>query len=260
MKKREIDFKRYSSIKIGPKAYVWMIEREDEVDKDFFIIGGANNLLISDNHPPFAMLSKKFRYIEIKGDKLFVGAATPGGVLYSFCKKNDIGGFEFLQRLPGTIGGMVKMNAGLKEYEIFNNLLAVKLKGGYVSKSEIDFGYRYCAIDEMIFEAVFEIERGFSQKMAEFFKNMRSNQPKEPSAGSCFKNPKGDYAGRLIEAVGLKGKRIGDAAFSDIHANFLVNLKNASFNDAISLIKEAEYRVFEKFGIRLEREIGIVRE
>ncbi len=258
MKKREIDFKRYSSIKIGPKVDVWIIEREDEIRDDFFIIGGANNLLVSDNPPPLAMLSKKFKYIEIKDDKLFVGAATPSGVLYSFCKKNNIGGFEFLQKLPGTVGGMVKMNAGLKEYEIFNNLIAVKTKEGYIKKDEIDYGYRYCNLKDVIFEAVFKVDRGFSEDMSVFFKNLRSNQPKEPSAGSCFKNPKGDYAGRLIESVNLKGKRIGDAAFSEIHANFLVNLKNATFKDAISLIEEAERKVFEKFSIKLEREIKVL--
>jgi UDP-N-acetylmuramate dehydrogenase len=83
-------------------------------------------------------------------------------------------------------------------------------------------------------------------------------QPKEPSAGSCFKNPVGDYAGRLIEAVGLRGFRRGGAGFSQKHANFLVNLGGATFDEAIWLIDEAKRRVLESFGIALETEIKIV--
>ncbi len=258
MKKRSIDFKKYSSIKIGPTLEVWIIEREDEDRKEFFIIGGANNLLISDNPPPLAMLSKKYSYIEHKDNKLFIGAATPGGVVHSFCKRYNIGGFEFLKSLPGTIGGMVKMNAGLKKYEIFNNLLAIKTKRGYIPKSEIDFGYRYTDIEDTVFEAVFEIKDTFSKDRVEMFQNLRKNQPKDPSAGSCFKNPKGDYAGRLIEAVGLRGFRVGGAAFSEKHANFLVNINNATFKDAFDLIRLAQKRVYENFGIKLEREIKVL--
>jgi len=92
----------------------------------------------------------------------------------------------------------------------------------------------------------------------EIFKNMRLNQPKEPSAGSCFKNPTGDYAGRLIEAAGLKGMRMGDMEFSNQHANFLINKGNGSYKDAIKLIELAENEVYEKFGIKLEREIIVV--
>ena len=87
---------------------------------------------------------------------------------------------------------------------------------------------------------------------------MRSNQPSTPSAGSCFKNPEGDYAGRLIEAVGLKGKRVGGMEFSSEHANFLVNQGDGNFDDAIYLIKEAQRRVFKEFNIWLECEIVIL--
>ncbi len=87
---------------------------------------------------------------------------------------------------------------------------------------------------------------------------MRSNQPSTPSAGSCFKNPKGDYAGRLIEAVGLKAKCVGGMEYSSEHANFLVNNGKGTFKDAISLIEEAQKRVSEEFGISLECEVMIL--
>ncbi len=258
MFKRIIDFSKYSSIKIGNKTEVFVIEEIEEFSKEFFLIGGANNLLLSPNPPPLAMLSKKFDYVEIREDKLFVGAATKGGRLFSFAKKHDLGGFEFLNSLPGTIGGMVKMNAGLKEYEIFNDLLAVRTEKGYLKKKEISYGYRFADIEGAIFEAVFKLKKGFSSELVEKFRDLRKNQPKEPSAGSCFKNPPGDYAGRLIEAAGLKGYRINDAAFSDVHANFLVNLGKASFFDAKELVDLAIERVYEKFKIVLEPEIKIL--
>jgi UDP-N-acetylmuramate dehydrogenase len=150
------------------------------------------------------------------------------------------------------------MNAGLKEYEIFNNLIAIRTKNGWIKKENIKYGYRFTDIQDVILEASFTCKSGFCIDKLDIFKKMRSNQPKNPSAGSCFKNPKDDYAGRLIEAVGLKGYRIGDMAFSEIHANFLVNLGEGTFYDALKLIELAEKRVKESFDISLEREIIII--
>jgi UDP-N-acetylmuramate dehydrogenase len=90
------------------------------------------------------------------------------------------------------------------------------------------------------------------------FKKMRDNQPLDPSAGSCFVNPEGDAAGRLIQEAGLKGYRIGDMAFSEKHANFLVNLGKGSFDDALKLIRLAQQKVAEQFDIELEPEILII--
>lgn len=110
----------------------------------------------------------------------------------------------------------------------------------------------------MILEAAFEFTIGFDKEKVSMFKSMRLNQPHLPSAGSCFKNPKGDYAGRLIEAVGLKGFRVGGMEFSKEHANFLVNIENGTFDEAIFLIKEAQQRVFKEFKIWLECEIAVL--
>ena len=102
------------------------------------------------------------------------------------------------------------------------------------------------------------LEYGFSQKLKDELIKLRANQPKEPSAGSAFKNPKGDYAGRLIEAVGLKGYQIGGMAWSNVHSNFLVNLGDGTFDEAIELIELAKKRVYQKFGIVLEEEVQII--
>jgi UDP-N-acetylmuramate dehydrogenase len=254
---KTIDFSRFSSIRVGPVAEVFMID-SDDYPEDAYLIGAANNLLVGPEHPPLMKLSKTFDYIRIEGNKLVVGAATPGGRIVSFCKTHDIADFEFLSHLPGTLGGMLQMNAGLKEYEIFNRLLSIRTKNGEIPKSEIPHGYRTTGIKDVVFEAVFEIRKGFEASRIEMFKKMRANQPADPSAGSLFKNPQGDYAGRLIEAAGLKGYRIGDMAFSQMHANFLVNLGNGTFEDAIALLQLAQKTVFEKSGIWLENEVIVV--
>jgi UDP-N-acetylmuramate dehydrogenase len=255
--KKTINFKRFSSIKVGQEVDVFMIEDFD-YPKDHYLLGGSNNVLIGTNPPPLMMLSKKYDYIKLENNKLLIGAATPNGKIVSFCKKNNIANFEFVSKLPGTLGGMLKMNAGLKEFEIFNNLHSILTCKGEIAKNNIAHGYRFTSIDDVVFEAKFDIQDGFSDERMDFFKNMRSNQPKESSAGSCFKNPEGDYAGRLIEAVGLKGKRIGDMEFSSVHANFLVNHGDGKFEDAMELIQLVEQKVKEEFAIELQREIIIV--
>ncbi|BCD62993.1 UDP-N-acetylmuramate dehydrogenase [Nitratiruptor sp. YY08-26] len=256
--KRVIDFSRYSSIKIGPKIEVEVIEKIEATNEAFFLIGGANNLLVSPSPPPLAILGKNFDFIRIEGDELIIGAKTATGKVVAFCKKHDIAGFEFLNKLPGTIGGAVKMNAGVKEYEIKDRLLWIRTHQGKIPAHKVGLEYRKSAIKNIIYEAGFKIVPGFSEELRQKLLQLRSNQPKEPSAGSVFKNPPGEYAGRLIEAVGLKGKRVGNMAFSHIHANFLVNLGGGTFEEAMTLINEAKAQVLAKYGIPLEEEIIVV--
>ena len=255
---RRIDFSRYSSIKIGPVVDVTLIDEIASGWEDYVIVGGANNLLLSPSPPPLAMLSKTFDYIRLEGDRLVVGGATMSGRIFSFVKKHNIAGFEYLGKLPGTLGGLICMNAGMKEDEIFNQLVSIRTARGEIPKEAIAYGYRFTDIVDVIFEATFQIQRGFDMQKLALFTRMRANQPKDPSPGSAFKNPPGDYAGRLIEAVSMKGYRVGDVAFSDLHANFLVNLGKGSFEDAITLLEEAERRVYESFGVTLEREVRVV--
>ena len=257
MNTKTIDFSKFSSIRIGPIVEVALIEN-DMVPEGHFIVGAANNVLISPTPPPLMILSKEYDFIRLEEDGLHIGAATPGGRVVSFCKKNDIAHFEYLSKLPGTLGGMLKMNAGLKEYEIFNHLIAIRTQSGWKQKSEIEYGYRKTSISEVVFEALFEAELGYSIERYDMFSQMRSNQPNDPSAGSCFKNPPGDYAGRLIEAVGLKGVRQGAMAFSDVHANFLVNTGGGTYEDALHLIHQAQTRVKAAFDKELQCEVVII--
>lgn len=256
---KKINFSKYSSIKIGKDISVEILDECSDFNEDYYILGSCNNTLVGNNPPPLMVLSKKYDYIKIEDNLLKVGGATPSGKIASFCKKNNISNFEFVSHLPGKLGGLVYMNAGLKEFEIFNNLVCISTCQGELKKEDIKYGYRYTDISSPILEASFELSTfGFDTQKVEMFKKMRSNQPSTPSAGSCFKNPEGDYAGRLIEVVGLKGKRVGAMEFSNIHANFLVNHGGGTFDDAIYLIKEAQKRVYEEFKISLECEIVIL--
>jgi len=255
---KSIDFSKYSSMKLGGVFDVKVIEDCLDFNKNSYLIGSCNNILIGNNPPPLMMLGKKYDYIKIEDNMLKIGGATPSGKIISFCKKHNIGGFEFLSHLPGKLGGLVKMNAGLKEFEIFNNLISISTCHGVFKKENIKYGYRYTDISSPILEASFDFDKGFDRNKIEMFKKMRVNQPNTPSAGSCFKNPKGDYAGRLIEAVGLKGFRVGAMEFSQKHANFLVNHGGGTFGDTTFLIKEAQKRVYDEFNIKLECEIIIL--
>ena len=255
---KTIDFSKYSSIRIGQTEEVLIIEKGDKIPADRYLIGGANNLLVSPTPPPLMMLGKSFAVIEKEGDILTIGAAMPTGRIVSYARKNNLSGFEFFSKLPGTLGGMLAMNAGVKAYEIFNLLRSIEIRGEWIDKKEIEYGYRFAKLPGVATAATFPLEYGFDQKLLLSLLELRSNQPKEPSAGSVFKNPKDDFAGRLIEAVGLKGKREGGMAWSEVHANFLVNLGNGKFKEASLLIAEAKKRVHESFGIELQEEIKIL--
>ena len=257
MKTKQIDFSKYTSVRIGGSFAVQILK--DETDFAEFestceraIIGGGNNLLISPAPPHLAMLSEEFDRISLSGDVLSIGATTKSGKIYNFA------GFEFLRNIPGTLGGLIKMNAGLAGASISDSLLAVRLGRGWVERERISFGYRRSGIEEPILGAEFKISRGFDVSLAADFAAKRANQPKGASFGSCFKNPPNDAAGRLIEAAGLKGHAIGGAKFSEQHANFIINFGSASFEDVMSLIDLARKRVLQRFGVALEPEVKIL--
>lgn len=255
---KTIDFSTYSSIRIGQPEEVLIIEKGDKIPNDRYLVGGANNLLVSPAPPPLMMLGKDFAYIAERDGLLEIGAAMPTGRIVSYAKKHDIAGWEFAAKLPGTLGGMLAMNAGVKEYEVFDILHSVQINGRWLPKKEIEYGYRYAKLSGITTAARFQIRLGYNEELDSKLKALRSNQPADPSAGSAFKNPPGDAAGRLIEAVGLKGYTRGGMAWSEIHANFLVNKRGGTYEEAIHLLNLAKEKVKEKFNITLEEEIRIL--
>ena len=204
------------------------------------------------------------------------GVASPK--VARFAAVNELAGAEFLAGIPGTVGGALAMNAGCYGGETWNIVESVTTidRGGKVrtrTPGDYEVGYRHVQLkdghphssDEWFVGATFTLPRGSAAesraKITELLKQRIATQPLgEPNAGSVFRNPKGNYAARLIEACGLKGRAIGGAEISRKHANFIVNLGNARAADIEALIQLAERGVQEKFGIALEREVRIVGE
>lgn len=267
MQEKIIDFAKYSSIKIGGRILVQIAQNIDEIlalQKTHFIIGGANNLLLSPKNHALFMLGKEFDYIHDLGDLVEVGASCNARKAFLHFKAQNLGGLEFLGTIPGKIGGIIKMNAGMKSYEVARIVHSVCENGEW--RTNIAFGYRTSGICGAISAVRFKKIVGFDSVVEAQCKTMRSNQPKNPSAGSFFKNPleipRGFEvhlsAGKLLDLAGFKGKRIGNVAFSEIHANFLINCGGGSFEDAITLTNLARDAVCEKFGITLQSEVVVL--
>lgn len=261
MRESCVDFSKYSSLKIGAPTPVLLLERGDEphfptLSHTHTCIGHAYNLLISPRAQNLTMLDKSFDYIIDHGEFIEAGGMTPSGKLFRFFKERDLGGLEFLQALPGSAGGLLKMNAGMKSYEMKDVVLSACVNG--VWEQNLGLAYRSSAISGIISAVRFRKLAGFRDEVLEACKMMRKTHPKAPSCGSCFKNPSGDYAGRLLEAAGLKGFMKNGIGFSEQHANFLVHNGGASFEDALWAIEYAQKKVQDLFGIHLEPEVQIL--
>lgn len=262
MQTKIIDFSTYSSLRIGAPIEVSLICSPQDItevlSKNMHLVGKANNLLISPTARNLAMLDKSFAYLKEYDDYIEVGGAYSSGRIFSFFKSHNLSGLEFLQALPGSLGGLIKMNAGMKHHEIKSILHSVNVNGQWCNAESFPINYRNSGIKGVILAARFYKVTGFDYALQEECKALRSHHPKEPSCGSCFKNPPNEFAGKLLESAGLKGYQIGDIAFSERHANFLVNKGNATFQDAITLIELAKNKVFDLSGIMLDCEVQIL--
>ncbi len=257
---KEIDFSKYLSLKIGNILPIEIIKSFD-YDKNLRVIGLGYNLLIAPDAKNLAILDERFDYIKEQKDYIEIGARTRSSKIFKFFEANDLEGLEFLKSLPGSLGGLIKMNAGMKDYEMKNVLDSVCVNGEWVDASELGFSYRQSQIDGVIFAARFKKNKGFRKFLLEQCSIMRKTHPSHPSCGSCFKNPQGDFAGRLLEAVGMKGYYINGVGFSQKHANFLVNTnkQKADFESALRVIALAQKKVWEEFGIKLQKEVIIMQ-
>jgi len=181
-----------------------------------------------------------------------------------------LSGLEFMATVPGDLGGGIAMNAGAFDQQVSDTCLHATIvhrdgREEILNKQQLQMRYRHSQIPKqsIITSASFELQTGEQQKIRDAMRDMRQKRSQtQPLAlancGSVFKNPEGDYAARLIEASGLKGKIIGGAQISEVHANFIVNHGNACSDDITALIQLAQQSVFEKFAIRLETEVRIL--
>ncbi len=254
-----IDFSRYSSVKIGTPLKVSVLENDDEISQEHQIIGLANNLLIAPGVKNLALLGQNYDYICDQGECIEIGGAANASKIFNYFRANDLEGLEFLGQLPGTLGALVKMNAGMKEFEIKNVLESACVNNQWLEKEALGLGYRSSTFNGVVLRARFKKTHGFRQEVLKACKSMRKSHPKLPNFGSCFKNPPNDYAGRLLEGVGLRGYCLKRVGFAKEHANFLVNLGGAGFEEALDLIELAKTKVLQEYGIHLEEEVKILR-
>jgi UDP-N-acetylmuramate dehydrogenase len=202
------------------------------------------------------------------GDTLTLPAGAPIARLPARGHALGLVGAEFLAGIPGTLGGAVAMNAGTRDGEVKDVLaeaeLATAAGVGFVPAASLGLGYRTSALPPgaVVTRLRCRLRQGdvaaSRAAMDADVAKRRATQPlSQPSFGSTFWNPPGHFAGRLIEQVGLKGHRVGNAMWSDVHANFLVNLGGATARDVLQLMKLARRRVKERFGVRLEAEVKL---
>ena len=248
----------------------------------WFVIGKGSNLLVPDKTWPGIILHlsgdfKCWEPIEENFNsgkkKVFAGAALADVTIAQKCMLNGWGGMEFLIGIPGTIGGAIAMNAGAHGAEtadFIDEIEWMDMEGNLhsTSKEKLDFRYRYSELNgnlgRIITRAILslnESDRNTVEKKIMKCQQFRMEmQPyNQPSCGSVFKNPPGDYAARLIETSGLKGKIKGGAQISPKQANFIVNLGNASSDDILSLINTARETVLRNYSIDLMPEVQILQ-
>ncbi|MFC3848473.1 UDP-N-acetylmuramate dehydrogenase [Helicobacter baculiformis] len=251
-----VDFSKYSSVKIGGRVEVRLLRQCGEYEVQ--MVGLGNNLLVSPHACNLAILDRCFETIEDKGNFIEAGARTSAQKLFSYFRDHNLEGLEFLSALPGSVGGLLKMNAGMKAYQMSDVVLQANINGTWIDSAALGLAYRASAFRGVVFGVRLQKKYGFRESVFQMCKQMRTHHPKKPSFGSCFKNPPGDFAGRLLEAVGLRGFVLGRVSFSSAHANFLINLGGAHFQEALDLITLAKERVFKAFGIVLQEEVCIL--
>ncbi len=240
----------------------------------FMIMGNGSNMLVSDEgiKGVVIQISKGFSDCKIEGTTVYAQSGILLSSLASKLLNEELSGFEELSGIPGTLGGAIFMNAGAYGGEIKNVVTSID----YIDKdsnlktmpvSEADFGYRKSVFQQnggIILGATLELKKGnkeeIKQKINEYTKRRNDKQPVNmPSAGSTFKRPEGHFAGKLIQDCGLMGVSIGGAQVSEKHAGFVVNKGGATAKDVMALIEHIQNTVFEKFNVKLEPEVKIIK-
>ncbi len=270
---------KYTTFRIGGPADIYLepLDKEDALSLvrylrrqqvPYFLMGNGSNILVADEGIRGAVVNLEagFGYARLEENgTITAGAGIRLAKFVDFCISHGRQGAEMLAGIPGTLGGAVIMNAGAYGGEISDHMLTVELIRGdrlvKITKQEGGFAYRTSGLEgDVILEATFDYPSGDAATMKtmrrETMLKRNNSQPvKWPNAGSIFKNPPGTFAAKLIQECDLKGRRVGDAEISDLHANFIINLGAATAHDVLMLIDIARDAVKRKFDIDLELEI-----
>jgi UDP-N-acetylmuramate dehydrogenase len=255
---------------------LWAVRWATSHQIPWLILGGGANVLPSDAGYRGLLIINQMRETALHHHTGLVEAESGAAlaVLARHCMAQGLAGLEWSVSVPGTVGGAVVNNAGAHGDDMAHHLLDCQVydaEGDTLSiwtNADLHYAYRYSSLKglhgrHIVLSARLQLEAGHDpaelQAQAEtFIQHRKHTQPPGASLGSMFKNPTDDYAGRLIEAAGLKGKQIGGVQISPIHANFFINLGNGTAADYHALIELARQTVLEKFGIELELEIECV--
>ena len=255
-------------------AHIDTLLRKQELD--YILLGGGSNVLVSDRGVRGIVVLNRAKGVRFhNGDQPSVTAES--GVVFSNlanrCASKGYAGLEWAATVPGTVGGAVYGNAGAFGSDMAGNLIWAELltENGRekFTAEQMAYGYRTsilkrAELDAIILSAELSLRNSTKEdatvKVEQFSAHRKATQPPGASMGSMFKNPNGDYAGRLIEAAGLKGARIGNAEISPLHGNFFINHADTKAEDILALIQLVQKTVKEKQGVELELEIELIGE
>ena len=278
---KDYDIKEFSTMKIGgPCRAIYLQESNEDIkeilntEENPLIIGQMSNILITDKKFDRAiiLLRENFSNIELLDDFVYAQAGATMGQLSNFAIENSLTGFEFMEGIPGSIGGGVFMNAGAYGGEMKDIIHSVVVfRNGEIVEvpNEIcEFDSRHSVFQDngdIILGAYYKATNGDREEIKalvdDLHERRNSKQPLEyPSCGSVFKRPKGYYASKLIDDLNLKGTRIGGAMVSPKHAGFIINYDQASFDDVTQLIELIRNKVKDEYGVDLETELRIIEK
>jgi UDP-N-acetylmuramate dehydrogenase len=266
----------------GPAALLAEIETDDDLRAiadavsqsgvPVLLIGRGSNLLVADaGFPGLAVtLGGVFAQLELAATEVRAGGAVSLPVLARRTAAAGLTGLEWAVGVPGSVGGAVRMNAGGHGSDVSETLVSARVvdlstgEDREVANADLALGYRTSAVKshDVVAGATFALAEGdkasSEAQIADIVRWRRENQPGGSNAGSVFTNPTGDSAGRLIDAAGLKGHRVGSAHVSPKHANFFQADEGGSADDVVALIEEVQRLVEERMGVRLEPELRLV--
>jgi len=275
----------YTSARIGGPADIFLVADTSaelarivkllwKQEMPFTLLGGGSNVLISDKGIRGVVVLNRAKGVTFHiGDQPSV--TVESGVVFSNlanrCGSKGLAGLEWAATVPGTIGGAVYGNAGAFGGDVAGNLISAELLTEYgketLTVDQFGYGYRTSVLKRgelkgIVLSAELTLKNSTKEevtvKIQQFSAHRKATQPPGASMGSMFKNPPGDYAGRLIESSGLKGTRIGNAEISPLHGNFFINHENTKAEDIRALIELVQKTVKEKQGVELELEVELI--
>lgn len=274
---------RHTTIKIGGPAQYWIepvsIEGLAKSLKFFFdksiqvrVVGRGSNLLVCDGGIPGAVMRPsggEFEEVRVSGNIVTAGVGARYKKVSNIAKAHGVSGFEWMEGIPGNVGGGLRMNAGAMGYETFDQVISIKYldsEGELHEKSAEDFESQYRNVPHLnknyAVSAVLKGTKGdvneIDDLISESSERRKRTQPIAASAGCIFKNPIDISAGQLVEEMGLKNASVGGARVSDVHGNFIVNDGGAKAEDVIALIEEIKLKAFNERSIKLETEVQII--